>query len=514
MNKETGLPPQIVYQQYADSSDEIDVSELFDKIWNRRKFIIAFVFIICTVVAGIMAVSVLVDAPDKRYSTILQFNFPEAEKGIYPAGQKFSPNDIVSTKVMRIVYEANHLSSKNIAFEDFIGAISINPFAENALFIKQKYESLLSNKKLNRPEIESLEKSYLEELKAAQSRFVRLSFSQSDFQGLDELLIQKILIDIPRTWSKLAIQELGVLDLKIAGADFYQSSLLDRFEYLQTLEYLTDSASYLKETLKLLVSDEVGGLVRNTRSGQTGYDLQVQLDNLIGFEIEPLFSTVTNLGITRDSGKALIYLKNTIQTYQDKRTVAEKKALNFERIINQYAGSEISSSGAVRDNTGGISQYDGTFLDKFTALIEDRNDQAFKQDLLNQRLEVLQSIEDIDGNIVKFQRAEKRLLESSDVVTDEIRADVIKDIDLARKNFENLLAEYKDLLLVRNQQVLGNTGSLYQITSNNLEDTNVINRFKKIIMITVLAGFVALMLATVIALFRRNPLKQEPVSDD
>ena len=396
--------------------------------------------------------------------------------------------------------------------DGFIDAISVNPYAENAEFIKKKYQGLLANKKLSRPEIESLENAYLDEIRAAQSRFVRLSFIESNLTGLDAILVQKILTDIPRVWSRVSIEELGVLDLKIAGADFYQGKLVQRFEYLQTLEYLKDSAKYLGDALDLLVEDEIGGLVRNPQTGKSGYDLQVQLKNLVAFEIEPLFSTVTNLGITRDSDKALIYLRNTIQNFEDKKSVLKKKALNFEQIINQYAGGTLGNKATSQAGAnGGFAQFDATFLDKFTALIEDKNDQAFKQELLKQRLEVLQDIEDLEGSIIKFQRAEKRLVGSADNTPKNVRNDVIEDIAMARKNFEVLVGEYKALLAARNQQVLGNTASLYAITSNDLIlDTDLIPRLKKMILFAVLAGFVALMLATMVALFRKLPSDHVP----
>jgi hypothetical protein len=507
MNKQANLPPQVVYQQYPEADDEIDISELFNKIWLRRKSIIASVFIAVVIAVGILALNMFLDTPQRRYSQILQFNFPNAEQGLYPAGQQFSYNDIVSAKVLLAVYKRNKLDEHGLKLEDFIDAIAVNPFAENAEFIKKKYQGLLANKKLTRPEIESLEKAYLDEIRAAQSRFARLSLIENDVTGLDEILVQKVLTDIPRVWSKVSIEELGVLDLKIAGADFYQGELVKRFEYLQTLEYLKDSAKYLGSALDLLVTDEIGGLVRNPKTGKSGYDLQVQLKNLVAFEVEPLFSTVTNLGITRDADKALIYLRNTIQNFQDKKEVLQKKAKNFEQIINQYAGGTLGTKGASQAGAnGGFAQFDATFLDKFTALIEDKNDQAFKQELLKQRLEVLQDIEDLEGSIIKFQRAEERLVGSADNTSENVRKDVIDDIGMARQNFETLVGEYKALLAARNQQVLGNTASLYTVTSNDLlVDTDLIGRIKKMVLFGVLAGFVGLMLAVLVALFRKLP---------
>lgn len=511
MNIETELPAQLIYQQPPNMDDEIEISELFNKIWNCRLFIVAFVFAVGVITLGVLSIQLLKNPPEKRYSAILRFNFPEAEKGLYPSGQLFSYNDLVSAKVLARVYEKNDLISKNIKFDMFSGFISVNPFSENSAFIKEKYQSLLENKQLTRPEIDSLEKTYLGELSAAQSRFVRLSLIDSSYLGLDEIVIQKILMDIPLVWSKIAIEELGVLDLKMAGADFYQANQIDRFEYMQTLEYLQESANYLEGALKLIVKDPVGGLVRIPVSGKSGYDMQVQLKNLMNFEIQPLFSTVTNLGISRDADKAMIYIKNTIQNLQDKKEVLVKKAENFEAIVNQYVSNNVRTTAPnQKADMGGFAQYDSTFLDKFTTLIEEKNDKVFKQNLLNKRLIVLQGIEDIEGDIIKFKRAEKRLLSSTKDISEQVRSDVIRDIDLARKNFEVLVDEYKGLLAAHNQQVIGNNAGLYQAVSHDvLVETNLISRLKSYFLISFLAAFVALMIAVVISLIRKSPVKTE-----
>jgi hypothetical protein len=204
MNKETNLSHPEIYQAYPYPADEVDLSELFDRVWMRRRFIIAFVFISVVLASGISAFGFYVNTPENRFSSIIQFSFPDAEKGLYPGGQKFAYNDLVSAKVLEAVYRKNQLSEKGISFEDFIAAISINPFAENAEFIKKKYQSVLEDKKLTRPEIEAMEKSFLEELKASQSRFVRVSYLESSLIGIDAVLAQKILQDIPRVWSKYA----------------------------------------------------------------------------------------------------------------------------------------------------------------------------------------------------------------------------------------------------------------------------------------------------------------------
>ncbi len=515
MNKETSVTHPPMYQPYPYEEDEIDLSELFARVWRRRLFIVAFVFVAMVLSSGYFALNLAANPPEKRFSSVVQFSFPNAEKGLYPGGQKFSYNDLVSAKVLETVYRQNQLNDKNIAFNQFISALSINPFAENAEFIKKKYQSQLADKNLTRPEIEAMENSFLEELNASQSRFVRLSFLESSLTGIDSVLAQKILQDIPKVWSKYAIEELGVLDLKVVGSDFYQSQKVDRFEYLQTLEYLKNSAEVLVDVLDELVKDEIGGLVRNPESGITARDLQVQLQNLLSFEIEPLFSTVTNLGITKSPEKALIYLQNSIQNLQDKKVVLLNKAENFARIINQYAGFDAHSPQTQQEGaSGGFAQYDSTFLDKFTALIEEKSDKAYLQKMLNERLRVLQEIEELTGQVVKFQRAEDQLRANQNTLTAELKEEVVKDIFIARDNFELLMKEYKHLLEIRNQQVLGDTDVLYELTSDDvLVDSSLIGRLKKLVFVAILAGLVGLMLAVLVALFKKLPESHRPAAE-
>lgn len=87
----------------------------------------------------------------------------------------------------------------------------------------------------------------------------------------------------------------------------------------------------------------------------------------------------------------------------------------------------------------------------------------------------------------------------------------MNDITRVRQHFEQLLAEYKTLLAIRNQQVLGNTASLYSITNDDLlRDTDLASKLKKMMLVTVLVIFVALMFASLVALVRKLPGKHEP----
>ncbi len=507
MSREINIPTDFAVQQLAIADHDDGLNQLFDKLWLQRKLIATFVLLAGILVIAVLAAESAFNPPAKRHSAIVQFNFPGAEKGVYPAGQPFSYSDLLTSKVLAEVYQTNQLQTKNISFDRFVNALVVNPYARNIKAITENYQGRLASQKLSRAEIEALEQDYLETLDAAQCRFARISFIDFHLPGLDDSLKQKILTDIPWVWSRQSIKENGILDLRLAGTDFYQGNLLERFEYLQAMEYLKDSAGYLMQAVKTLVADKVGGQVRNPASGMTGNDLQIRLQRLIDYEIEPLFDGVISMGITRDVNKALLYMVNSIQHLQDEKQVLVARAENIESVVNEYDSADMLGSGlATAGSNTGSHRFDDTIVARITDLIEDKNDQLFKQKLLNQRLVLLQDMETIDGDIIKLKRAQERLLASQSLYSEDFYSSIIADIELTRGNFETLLTEYDQLLVARNQKVLGNTASLYNMASETVvEETGLMSRLKSTIVYSVLTGLIFLAIAVLIALFRRPP---------
>ena len=139
-------------------------------------------------------------------------------------------------------------------------------------------------------------------------------------------------------------------------------------------------------------------------------------------------------------------------------------------------------------------------------MIEEKSDKIYLQTILNDRLDVMQQIEDIEGNIIRFKRAEERLKSSKTAVGDSVREDVIKDINTVRSDFEGLVRQYKELLVVRTSQVLGDTAMLYHLTSDDVRiDSSLMERLKRILLISILVSAVVFMLAILIALIKRKP---------
>ena len=499
---------QEINQMY-DQSNDIDIGLLFRKIMFRWRFILSVVFIVSVIVAAFLSVKIITNPPTKEYSKVLQFNFPGASNGVFPSGQQFVPGDILIPKVLDIVYEINKVASMGISKETFSTGFSASPYAPNINYIEKKFNSLLVNKKLSRPEIIDIEEKYLKELNAAQSKFVKISFVDRQLFGFDLILIDKILSDIPKEWSKIAINDLGVLNLKLVSGKLYEEEAIEHFEYVKMLSYMRKSSFDLKKALVIVNEDEIGGTIRDPESGKTVGDLQLELENLQQFEIEPLFSVVSSLGITKSQFEAKLYMRNAIVDLEDKRNLLINRQKGYQSILTEYV--EMSNSKNVmaksgQTEAGGYSQFNGDYFDRVTALVEDKSDVKYKQDIFNQRLAVLLTIEDLESQLLRLKRALEHVGKNVEHLDESGKLLYVKRIADVSGVLKGLVNQYERLLVSRNAQILGRSASLYKLVSSGVTVKSGLSaRVKMLILMSILASIISLMFAVTVAIVMKLP---------
>lgn len=493
--------------------DEINLNELFSKIWRRKKFIAGFVILIMVSVAGIIAFKYLLSPPVTDYSECIRFNFPSSIQGTYPSGQRFSKNDLITTAVLKKVYDMNNIKSYKISFDDFASSFSVAPYAVNANFIKAKYQKLFANKKLNTAELATLNKQYLSEIKAAQANFARVTYVNSKHLGLSSLVIKKVLMDIPRIWSDISIRDLGVLDLKIPGEQFYQPDLVKTYEYLQAVKYMQDSAKLFKDILDKLQHDEIGGFIKDPKTGLVVSDISARLTNLSSFELDPMFSIISTLGLVKNKHKAKLYLNNKIESINDKISGLARQSKVYSEALKYY---EIQSKGhstskGISAGNGGMVQYGDGFLSKVIGMVESQKDTEFRQSLLLKQIDFSLKSQVQYSELEKMKRALKVLdNNNNNNNNNKLAKGYGTQILNINRSLVTLLDAYQRILTVRNAQVLGKSSSLYELTSDSMKIVSDISqKAKKIVLISVLSGVLALMLAMFIALIVKEKSDNE-----
>ena len=486
--------------------DEIDLNELFSKIWRRRRFIASFVLISVLLVLGISALVYLIKPPVKHYGISVRFNFPSSAQARYPAGQRFSNNDLITSVVLKQVYDINDIQSQGIDFASFSSAFTVAPYAANGQFIQKKYEKLLASKKLSRTDIEALEKQYENEMKAAQTGFAQISYVDNQHLGLSPVIIAKVLNDIPRVWSQVSIRDLGVLDLKVPGKQFYQPELIEQYEYLQAVQYMLDSVNRFQKILDVLQKDSMGGFVRDPQTGLVVSDLLSRLQSLKQFDLVPVYSVIANLGLVKNREQARLYLLNEIELIQDQSAELKQKIRVYKEAMLAYEmhGKDTANNAAATTASSGMVQYGDGFLSSIVGMVEEKKETEYRQALLNKQIALSMELQELNTKQEKLKRALSILNTNKPGATDA-EATYGKKISHINKELEALINAYQRILELRNAHVLGKSSDLYELASLDMTvSSDMKSKLKTTLILAVVVAFIALMLAVVIALIRQD----------
>ncbi len=85
-------------------------------------------------------------------------------------------------------------------------------------------------------------------------------------------------------------------------------------------------------------------------------------------------------------------------------------------------------------------------------------------------------------------------------------ASLVSEVDYVAAELGKLISDYGRILRARNQHVLGQASRLYEVTNGKLiKQSGLVSQLKRMVLYSMLAGFIALMLSIFIALFKKMP---------
>lgn len=111
--------------------DEIDLLTVFEGFWKKRLLVLVVV-LIGFVGAGLYGIAKHSNSLfESVTSEKMKLNFKGAELGQYPNGTKFTPTDVISSKVLTAVYSRNMLSKHGVSLEAFLSSINVYAWDPN-----------------------------------------------------------------------------------------------------------------------------------------------------------------------------------------------------------------------------------------------------------------------------------------------------------------------------------------------------------------------------------------------
>lgn len=511
MSSAAPLEPTEFMQHIGNEEDEIDLNKLFFKLWKRRLFIFAFVLIAIILISGINAIIYIKTSTVENFAITVRFNFPSVKTDQYPSGQLFSKSDLISSAILKKVYEINDIKKHNITFDNFSSGFSVTPYSLNSKTIHLKYEKLLSDTKLSAIDIETLGKKQLKELQIAQNNFAKISYLDTLTLDLSPIIIEKVLNDIPKVWSEIAIQKLGVLDFKINSQQFYETKLVENVEYLNGVQYMQDSSKRFKAILLALQKDDIGGFVRDPESGFVVSDVLARLHSIVQYDLPPIYSIITNIGLVKNKQKAQLFLSNQIELLGFTIAELKRKAEVYQEaqlMYNSQGKNRLQNNNLPEQNTRkDVVQYGDKFLSEIVNMVEGNQDVKYRQSLSAKQIELKIKLHELSTKLEKNKQA-FNVLKLNKQPNSNLLTGYIDKIKTINEKLINLITIYKRILNARNSYLLGKSSVLYEKTSVDLLRTtdNPLNK-KKLLLYTIAFAFIALMLAVFIALITKEKEK-------
>ncbi|BBO80275.1 hypothetical protein DSCO28_08410 [Desulfosarcina ovata subsp. sediminis] len=263
------------------NEDEISISDIIRKLWQRRGLLI-----IMPIIFMLLAVIFLFTSAIRTSTPILYFvQLKGIEKSTYPNGTEFSPQDLLIPEVVARAAESLGLTVD----DNFRKSISVEFGSPISAGLHKKYQEKLANKKLSAAEIDRINDEYKQKLQSTSQMGLRITI---DHTALGLTADQGIVLAnaLPRSWSEVFTEKYRVIvDTRLDNVAVVSNdtsnplqSTADILSARKTLQRLELGVEILNEDQRLKAITSQAGL--------NGSDLLSRLGQFKEIYFRPIFS--------------------------------------------------------------------------------------------------------------------------------------------------------------------------------------------------------------------------------
>jgi len=445
--------------------DEIDIRELSVRVWRVRYSVITTSILVVVFVFGLFLTNYLRQQHYTLYSSTITLTFDGLEAGQYPNGTPFSLSELISQSVLSEVYQQFNFGEYGLNLEDFISAISIEPYAPEYDFIVDRYRVQLTSKNLSAAERTSIEQQMRNELKNATKRQARLTLLLP-VGTVDDITADALLSAIPRVWATNAIEDKGVLQLNeaLVTPRVFDVKRFENLDFLIAVDLLEKNIDRLKGNIASLKAYPNYQTLVDKTSGYSILDLEKFIDDTLEFDVRQVVDPVKQLGLARDPELTILYYQREIEEKRLKVDLFLERARVVEEALTRFQRDNTMSSvtGKGGDNAT-VPQVSDAFIDRLLEISEQGSAQAYRQDLSAKALEYRESAAKIQGEINETQSFIDKLSlakagdETADKYLDRIHLELPLILKTLTKYTQITLNFYAQL----NETVYGTESRLY-----------------------------------------------------
>jgi len=430
----------------AHSSDEINLSELVLNLWRQRGLIVGVTLAILLVALIFHAYKATFSVPTKvNYGVSLTF----AEKGTYPNGSIFSPNDLVANQVVKNTLEKLAIKKP---VEVIKSALSVN--YSNSLLQQgeKKLAGILAGTK-NPTDVTLATENALNNLRNRSKGFLTVSLDLQQ-AGLGVEPGRNLVVELVENWANTSIEKgLTTTDISRPFDEFKvksNSSLIDSFE---------DATSYLKglksASSQLASYDGVNTIIVN---GKTLEDMRRSLASTENTDLTPLraYAYANSVLLGNDNPAIKIRLDS-----RERLLKSEHRRLTQQLVVHNKILDDLTKQTLNKDTIGKTSMrmseasMDESFLNSMIDLGSTLSNVELRKMLITEILR-------INDELLNIEKEISILLGTNGTDSDAQPYEILDDaINLITQDLNLYTQQLNDFLKAYSIQIMQNTGRLY-----------------------------------------------------
>ena len=366
----------------SPTQPEVPVQEItLDEIiaFVRKRFGAILIYgVFSLVITSLIIAALFFFLPRKeRYVSSITLLLPKTSNSMtYPSNNPFSAADILSTTVLKNVYDANNLSTR-IKFDDFCALFSFSRANMDKAFLAASYRDKLSKKNISVTDLRALEEEYKSKLNLLDTAALEIAMTPTLLIKSSEAV--KILHDIPASWYALYSKtEAKTLPRTESTAQIETlRKNLDKEGKLLLLDKTRIKCRKLAASCKNL-QELLNGRTLTLPSGETLDDLQEKLAHLETYKVRLYLQIILETPALQSSYDAM-FLKANIKELQNKLSEinsGHEGALAAVELLNS-GKPERDKGTPAKENAGAMTiNVDSNFFNSISSLI--RNTQSIK----------------------------------------------------------------------------------------------------------------------------------------
>ena len=509
----------------AESGDHpVSIAHLMHTL--RRYAPVIILTLLSVAIVYTLGVIAYMIAKPSQTMTMLRFrlNFTGADKGVYPNGAKFNASTMISTPVLRKVYQANELGHFQ-AFDRFAQSIIVLESNTALERLNADYQARLSDPKLTPVDRDRIFREFDAKRESLGKNEFALTYTRGQ-SSIPESLVRKVLSDILVTWANDAEKTQRLFDypLSVLSPDILNVTSAERNDPMIALLVLRLNISRVLTNIAELERVPGATLIRTSKKISLA-ELRMRLDDMLRFRVEPLLAEIRSGGLIRNPATMIQFLENQLAYDELRLRELQQRSDAIRTALTVYTSSgpnaPETTQGTMAAATGGRESRTGetvtpvvndTFLDRLVAMSSQSDEIKYRQkiadDYQKATLDVIPAQQAVEYDKELLDRLRRPAAASQTLPAAQVGAEV----EEIREESRGLVAQMNEI-----DQILSRTitpsSQIYSVTEAPTTTIQRTGDLRRSALGLVLALLVTLPV-TVIACLVHNRVREEDEAEE